>query len=100
MQQPQAPATVWPQMDVQPQSSNFSKDLSNEQLAQWLRNHPSLIGTDYEEDISKLRGAYHTVQYSYQWLKFSSQYGCKQLCSHVSRVLLYQLTKIISAINL
>ena len=34
----------------------FSKDMSNEQLALWLRNHPSLSGTDYEEDISKLRG--------------------------------------------
>ena len=32
--------------------------MNNEQLAQWLRNHPSLSGTDYEEDISKLRGTY------------------------------------------
>ena len=30
--------------------------MSNEQLALWLRNHPSLSGTNYEEDISKLRG--------------------------------------------
>ena len=34
----------------------FSKDMSDEQLALWLRNHPSLSGTDYKEDISKLRG--------------------------------------------
>ena len=34
----------------------FCKDMSNEQLALWLRNHPSLSGTNYEEDISKLRG--------------------------------------------
>ena len=57
MQQPQHPATVQPQVDEHPQSSNFSKDMSNEQLALWLRNHPNLTGTDYEEDISKLRGA-------------------------------------------
>ena len=37
-------------------SLTFSKDMSNEQLALWLRNHPSLSGTNYEEDISKLRG--------------------------------------------
>ena len=30
--------------------------MNNEQLALWLRNHPSLSGTNYEEDISKLRG--------------------------------------------
>ena len=30
--------------------------MSNEQLALWLRNHPSLSGTNYEEDIGKLRG--------------------------------------------
>ena len=38
----------------------FSKDMSSEQLALWLRNHPSLSGADYEEDISKLRGTYVT----------------------------------------
>ena len=27
--------------------------MSNEQLAQWLRYHPSLSRVDYEEDISK-----------------------------------------------
>ena len=31
--------------------------MSSEQLAVWLRNHPSLSGEDYEEDISKLRGS-------------------------------------------
>ena len=48
--QPQSPC------DIQPQLSVFSKDMSNEQLAVWLSNHPSLTGTNYEEDISKLRG--------------------------------------------
>ena len=42
--------------DIQPQPSVFSKDMSNEQLAVWLRNHPRLTGTNYEEDIGKLRG--------------------------------------------
>ena len=54
--QSQSPPTVQPQVDVQPQSSVFSKDMSNEQLAVWLRNHPSLTGTNFEEDIRKLRG--------------------------------------------
>ena len=54
--QSQSPPTVQPQVDAQPQSSVFSKDMSNEQLAIWLRNHPSLTGTNYGEDISKLRG--------------------------------------------
>ena len=35
--------------------------MNNEQLAQWLRNHPSLTGTDYEEDISKLSGTCFTL---------------------------------------
>ena len=56
MQQPQSPSTVQPQMDIHPQTSTFSEDMSNEQLAVWLRNHPRLTGTNYEEDISKLRG--------------------------------------------
>ena len=43
-------------MDVHTQSLTFSKDMSNEQVALWLRNHPSLSGTNYEEDIGKLRG--------------------------------------------
>ena len=30
--------------------------MSSEQLALWLRNHPSLSEAEYEEDISKLRG--------------------------------------------
>ena len=52
VQQPQSPPTV----DVCSQPLAFSKDMSNEQVALWLRNHPSLSGTNYEEDISKLRG--------------------------------------------
>ena len=56
MRQPQAPAAVQPQVDVGPQPLTFSKDMSNEQLALWLSNHPNLTGTDYHEDIGKLRG--------------------------------------------
>ena len=49
-----------PQMDVHPaQPLSFSNDMSNDQLAEWLRNHPSLTGIEYEEDISKLRGTLH-----------------------------------------
>ena len=55
MQQPQAPAAVQPQVDVCPQPLTFSKDMSNEQLALWLSNHPDLTGTDYQEDITKLK---------------------------------------------
>ena len=55
-QQPQSPPTVQMPADVCPQSLTFSKDMSSEQLLLWLRNHPSLTGTEYEEDISKLRG--------------------------------------------
>ena len=56
VQQPQPPRTVQTQVDI---CSQFSKDMSNEQLALWLRNHPSLSGTNYEEDISKLRGIHY-----------------------------------------
>ena len=56
VQQPQSPPTVQTPVDIHSHSSKFSKDMSNEQLALWLRNHPSLSGTNYEEDISKLRG--------------------------------------------
>ena len=56
MRQPQVPAIVQPQVDVSLQPLTFSKDMSNEQLAQWLSNHPNLTGTDYREDIGTLRG--------------------------------------------
>ena len=56
VQQPQSPPMVQPQMDIHPQTLTFSEDMSNEQLAVWLKNHPRLTGTNYEEDISKLRG--------------------------------------------
>jgi hypothetical protein len=54
--QPQSPPTVQTRVDVRSQPLTFFKEMNNEQLAQWLRNHPSLTGTGYEEDISKLRG--------------------------------------------
>ena len=57
VQQLQSTPTVHPRVDVHPQPPlTFSKDMSNEQLALWLRNHPSLTGANYEEDISKLIG--------------------------------------------
>jgi hypothetical protein len=61
--QPQSPHTVQPRLDVRSQPLTFSKDMSNEQLAQWLRNHPSLSGANYEEDISKLSGTCCTTNY-------------------------------------
>ena len=56
VQQLQSPHTFQPRLDVRSQPLTFSKDMSNEQLALWLRNHPSLSETDYEKDISKLIG--------------------------------------------
>ena len=57
VQQPQAPAVAaQPQVDTCPQPLTFSEDMSNEQLALWLSNHPKLKGTDYQQDISKLKG--------------------------------------------
>ena len=62
--QSQFPPSVQPQVAVHPQpSSTFSQDMSNEQLELWLRTHPSLTGTDYEEDISKLSGTHHIMYY-------------------------------------
>ena len=54
--QPQAPSTDQPKPDVSPQSLPFSKDMSYEQLAVWLTNHPLFVGADYQQDISKLKG--------------------------------------------
>ena len=48
---------------VRSQILPFSKDMSSEQLALWLRNHPSLSGADYEEDISKLIGIMFMYMY-------------------------------------
>ena len=58
VQQPQSPPTVrMPTLEqVDLLMFKFSKCMNNEQLAQWLRNHPRLRGTNYEDDISKLRG--------------------------------------------
>ena len=56
VQQPQSPSIVQTPLDVYSPPLTFSKDMSNEQLAQWLQNHPSLSGVHYEEDISKLIG--------------------------------------------
>ena len=57
VRQPQSPPTVQTRVGAHLQQSlSFSKDMSSEQLALWLRNHPSLSGTEYEEDISKMRG--------------------------------------------
>ena len=56
MQQPQYLLTDKTTMDVQPQSLTFSEDMSYQQLAVWLTNHPKLVGADYQQDISKLKG--------------------------------------------
>ena len=53
MQQPWAPAS---QVDVRPQPLIFSQDMSYEQLAVWLTNHPQFVGAGYQQDISKLKG--------------------------------------------
>ena len=58
VQQPQASATVQPQLDVCPQVLTFSTDMSYEQLAVWLTNHSQLVGVGYQQDISKLKGTY------------------------------------------
>jgi hypothetical protein len=44
------------QVDVRSQPLTFSKDMSNEQLVVWLTNHLQLMGADYQQDISQLRG--------------------------------------------
>jgi hypothetical protein len=55
VQQPRAPAAS--QVDGHPQPViTFSKDMSYEQLALWLTNHPQFVGGDYKQDISKLKG--------------------------------------------
>ena len=58
IQQPQALSTDQPKLDVSPQSQPFSKDMSYEQLAVWLTNHPLFVGADYQQDICKLKGTY------------------------------------------
>ena len=45
-----------PALIPQEMKPSFSKDLNNEQLALWLQIHPTLTGTDYREDINKLKG--------------------------------------------
>ena len=48
--------TDQPPVNVQPQSLTFSEDMSYDQLAVLLTNHPKLVGTSYQHDISKLKG--------------------------------------------
>ena len=62
LQQASTPALI-PHEVIVPQSLSFSNHLNNEQLALWLQNHPRLIGNDYQEDINKLKGTVHTLQY-------------------------------------
>ena len=54
--QPQAPVAGHPQVDAHPRPLTFSKEMNNDHLAQWLMNHPSFTGTNYQQDINKLRG--------------------------------------------
>jgi hypothetical protein len=58
VQQPRAPAAS--QVDGRPQSLIFSMEMSCEQLAVWLTNHPRFVGADYQQDIGKLRGMEQT----------------------------------------
>ena len=58
MQQPHAPGA---QVDVPLQPLEFSKDMSYEQLAVWLTNHPQFVGADYQQDINKLKGTHTEV---------------------------------------
>ena len=59
LQQTQTPTIAQPRGDVCSQLPlTFSKDLNNEQVAQWLSMHPNFAGTGYQEDILKLRGSY------------------------------------------
>jgi hypothetical protein len=53
-QQPRAHAAS--QVDGPPQPVTFSKEMSYEQLAVWLTNHPNFKGADYQQDIIKLKG--------------------------------------------
>ena len=64
VQQPQSLPTVQMPVDVHSQPLTFSKDMSSKQLALWLRNHPSLSGADYEEDINKLIGSMFMHMYN------------------------------------
>ena len=52
-----------------PQLLEFSKDMSYEQLAVWLTNHPQLVGADYQQDISKLRGK-QCYKQQYEWHRY------------------------------
>ena len=50
--------TVQPWLDIHPHTLMFSEDMSYEQLAVWLTNHPQFVGVDYQQDIRKLKGTY------------------------------------------
>ena len=54
------PGSAGGQQQEKPKSDqvhqHFSKEMTIVQLSQWLTNHPN-IGTDYQEDISELKGS-------------------------------------------
>ena len=54
---PQALSSDQPKLGIPPQPLEFSKDMSYEQLAVWLTNHPQFLGAGYQQDISKLKGS-------------------------------------------
>ena len=56
-QQTSTPALI-SEENIVPQPLSFSKHLNNEQLALWLQNHPNMAGTDYRDDINKLKGTF------------------------------------------
>ena len=56
LQQLQTSPGILSPVDVHPQLLTFSKDMSYEQPAVWLTNHPKLVGEGYQQDINKLKG--------------------------------------------
>ena len=58
-QQPQLEDQQVTTPPVQPHPSHqpFSKQMSIEELSLWLMNHPE-VGSDYRDDIDKLKGIY------------------------------------------
>ena len=59
LQQLQTSLGVLSLVDVHPQPLTFSEDMSYEQLAVWLTNHPKLVGEGYQQDINKLKGIHN-----------------------------------------
>ena len=93
VQQPQSPPTVQTQEEACSQPLIFSEDMSSEQLALWLRNHPSLSEAEYEEDISKLRAIYLCMQGHTQLIELTQYYYSEDLSTlHLLNGLIFFLS--------